>query len=394
MTRDDISGASPAKRRLLYVVTEDWAFLSHRLPMARAARDAGFEVHVATRVSRGAAAIEAERFTLHPIPFARGSLSPLAAIASIAALRRVRHDVKPELTHHVALQACVLGMLSTLGQSAACINAFIGLGYSFTSETGKARAIRALIGLLLRFLINRRDCVALVQNKDDRAALVSLGLAQNRIALIPGSGVDVNRLMPLAEPNGAPTFGFVGRLLEDKGIRTVVAAHRLLRTRIPDARLLIAGTSDPANPASVAEAEAKSWSTEGGIAWLGYVGDIVDFWSKVHVAVLPSRREGLPLSLLEAAACGRAMIASDVPGCREIVIHEQTGLLFPVDNALALADAMGRLAADPRLRARYAMAARKLVIERFTADIIGRQTVALYNRVISKTLDADYSLLL
>jgi glycosyltransferase involved in cell wall biosynthesis len=394
MTGDDISGASPTMPRLLYVVTEDWAFLSHRLPMARAARDAGFEVHVATRVNRGAAAIEAERFTLHPIPFARGSLSPLAAIASIFALRRVRRDVKPDLTHHVALQACVLGMLSTLGQPAACINAFIGLGYSFTSETGRARAVRALIGLLLRFLINRKDCVALVQNKDDGAALISLGLAQNRIALIAGSGVDVNRLTPLAEPNGAPTFGFVGRLLEDKGIRTLVAAHRLLRTRIPDARLLIAGTSDPANPASVTEAEAKSWNTEAGIAWLGYVGDIVSFWSKAHIAVLPSRREGLPLSLMEAAACGRAMIASDVPGCREIVIHDQTGLLFPVDNALALADAMGKLAGDPSLRARYAIGARKLVIERFTAGIIGGQTVALYKRVINKTLDADHSLLL
>jgi glycosyltransferase involved in cell wall biosynthesis len=394
MTGDDISGASPIMPRLLYVVTEDWAFLSHRLPMARAARDAGFEVHVATRVNRGAAAIEAERFTLHPIPFARGSLSPLAAIASIFALRRVRRDVKPDLTHHVALQACVLGMLSTLGQPAACINAFIGLGYSFTSETGRARAVRALIGLLLRFLINRKDCVALVQNKDDGAALISLGLAQNRIALIAGSGVDVNRLTPLAEPNGAPTFGFVGRLLEDKGIRTLVAAHRLLRTRIPDARLLIAGTSDPANPASVTEAEAKSWNTEAGIAWLGYVGDIVSFWSKAHIAVLPSRREGLPLSLMEAAACGRAMIASDVPGCREIVIHDQTGLLFPVDNALALADAMGKLAGDPSLRARYAIGARKLVIERFTAGIIGGQTVALYKRVINKTLDADHSLLL
>jgi glycosyltransferase involved in cell wall biosynthesis len=166
----------------------------------------------------------------------------------------------------------------------------------------------------------------------------------------------------------------------------------LLRTRIPDATLLIAGTPDPANPASVTEAEARN--PEAGIAWLGYVGDIVSFWSKAHVAVLPSRREGLPLSLMEAAACGRAMIASDVPGCREIVIHDQTGLLFPVDNALALADAMCRLAGDQSLRARYAKAARKLVIERFTAEIIGRQTVLLYKRVINKTLDADHSLLL
>jgi glycosyltransferase involved in cell wall biosynthesis len=383
MARDSMSGASPPKPRLLYVVTEDWAFLSHRLPMARAARDAGFEVHVATRVSKGAAAIEAERFILHPIPFARGSLSPAATLSTIGALRRVRRDIKPALTHHVALQACVLGMLATMAAPATCINAFIGLGYSFTSESGKARALRALTGPLLRFLINRQDCVALVQNSDDMAALVALGITKKRIALIPGSGVDVKHFTPLSEPSEAATFGFVGRLLHDKGIRTLIAAHRLLRTRMPNVRLLIAGTPDPANPASVTEAEAKSWNDGTGIAWLGHVGDIAGFWAKAHVAVLPSRREGLPLSLMEAAACSRAMIASNVPGCREIVLHEQTGLLFPVDDAAALADAMARLAADPLLRARCATAARKLVVERFAAELIGQQIVELYRNVLN-----------
>jgi glycosyltransferase involved in cell wall biosynthesis len=378
----------PAKApRLLYVVTEDWAFLSHRLPMARAARDAGFEVHVATRVGGGAPAIEAERFILHPIPFARGSLSPIAIFSTIAALRRVRRKVKPALTHHVALQACVFGMLAAVGQSAACVNAFIGLGYSFTSDTGKARAIRTLIALLLRFLINRNNCIALVQNKDDMVALISLGIAKARIALIPGSGVDVDRFTPLSEPSGAPTFGFVGRLLDDKGIRTLVAAHRVLRRRILDAKLLIAGTPDTANPASVTEAEARSWNDEPGIVWFGHVGDIAGFWAKAHVAVLPSRREGLPLSLMEAAACGRAMIASDVPGCREVVVHEQTGLLFPVDDVASLVDAMARLAADPQLRARYATAARKRVVNEFSASMIGRQTVALYHRLSSSPSD-------
>jgi glycosyltransferase involved in cell wall biosynthesis len=384
MASDDMSGASSVKPRLLYVVTEDWAFLSHRLPMARAAREAGFEVHVATRVGNGAAAIEAERFILHPIPFARGSLSPFTALSTVAALRRVHRDIKPALTHHVALQACVLGMLASLGRPCACINAFIGLGYLFTSATGKARAVRTVIGSLLRFLVNRKNSTALVQNKDDMAALTSLGIAKNRIALIPGSGVDVNRFLPLAEPVGAPTFGFVGRLLEDKGVRTLVAAHRLLRRRNPDANLLIAGTPDPANPASVTEAEARSWSDESGITWLGNVADIAAFWAKAHVAVLPSRREGLPLSLMEAAACGRAMIASDVPGCREIVLHERTGLLFPVDDAAALADAMARLTTDRALRAHCAAAARELVVARFAAEIIGRQTVALYWRAIEQ----------
>jgi glycosyltransferase involved in cell wall biosynthesis len=370
------------KARLLYVVTEDWAFLSHRLPMARAARDAGFEVHVATRVSNAAAAIEAERFILHPIPFVRGSLSPFAMFSTIAALRRVHDDVKPAITHHVALQACVLGSLAALGQSTATVNAFIGLGYSFTSNAAKAQALRRLIGLLLRFLLKRRNGIALVQNSDDAAALISIGISKDRIALIPGSGVDVDRFTPLPEPQGPPTFGFVGRLLDDKGVRTLIAAHRLLRARGSEVCLLIAGTPDPANPASVTQAEVTAWNGEPGISCLGYVTDIAGLWARAHIAVLPSRREGLPLSLLEAAACGRAMIATDVPGCREIVVQHKTGLLFTVDDATGLAEAMAQLAADPALRARYATAARKRVVENFAAAIIGRQTVALYERML------------
>lgn len=374
--------ASATAPRLLYVVTEDWAFLSHRLPMARAARDAGFEVHVATHVKDGAAAIASEKFILHPIPFARGSVSPFAALRTIAALRRMHREIRPALAHHVALQACVLGMIATLGRRCACVNAFIGLGYAFTSKSVKARVIGQVIATLLRRLVGRGGSIALVQNADDEAALIALGIAKNRIALISGSGVDVKRFSPLPEPAGPITFGFVGRLLDDKGVRRLVDAHRLLRQRGMDVRLLIAGAPDPANPASVTEVEVASWNAEPGITCLGHVGDIAGLWARAHIAVLPSRREGLPLSLMEAAACGRAMIASDVPGCREIVIHERTGLLFPVDDAAALADAMERLAKAPEARARYAVAARTLVVEKFAADIIGAQTVALYRRLL------------
>jgi glycosyltransferase involved in cell wall biosynthesis len=369
--------------RLLYVTAEDWAFLSHRLPMARAARDAGFDVHVATRVQNGRAAIEAEGFTLHAIPFARGSLSPLATLTTLAALRRVNSDVAPDVTHHVALQSTILGLVATLGRRTACVNAFIGLGYAFTSASAKARALRLAIGAMLRPLVDRDGSIALVQNADDMAVLMSLGIPKRRIALIPGSGVDVNRFTPLPEPPPPLTFGFVGRLLDDKGVRTLGEAFRLLRGRGSDARLLIAGTPDPANPASVTEVEAQSWNKEPGITWLGHVGDVAGLWARAHVAVLPSRREGLPLSLMEAAACGRAMIASDVPGCREVVIHEQTGLRFPVDNAPALAAAMERLADAPDLRARYGAAARQLAEQKFASDLIGRQTVELYRRLLA-----------
>ena len=194
--------------------------------------------------------------------------------------------------------------------------------------------------------------------------------------------MDVGALQPLPEPQGPPTVAFVGRLLADKGIHALIDAHRLLRQRGSNIELLIAGTPDPANPASVSTNDAESWSREPGITWLGQVGDISALWARAHIAVLPSRREGLPKSLLEAAACGRPMIATDVPGCREVVLPGKTGLLVPYDNAPALAGAIETLATSRELRARYGMAARQLVVDRFSANAIGQQTVDLYRSLV------------
>jgi len=376
---------SPTAPRLLYVVSEDWYFLSHRLPMARAARDAGYEVHVATRVVDGAEAIEAEGFKLHAIPFARGRAGPLAALQTIAALRRIHRNVGPALAHHVALQAAVLGSLAAIGRRSPCVNALTGFGFTFISENIKARLLKPLIVFLLRFLCMRGRNVALVQNPDDRDTLLSLGISSDHIGLIPGSGVDVERLRALDEPEGTPTVAFVGRLLEDKGIRALVAAIRLLQDRGTAINLLIAGDMDPANPTSVNASELDEWTKSPGITWAGHVNDISAVWAKSHIAALPSRREGLPKALLEAAACGRPMVATDVPGCREIVVPDKTGLLVPLDDRNALADAIGKLAASPSLRARYGAAARTLAMDKFSAAAIGRQTIQLYDRLITVT---------
>ncbi len=368
--------------RLLYVVTEDWYFLSHRLPMARAARDAGFEVHVATRVVDGRAAIEAEGFALHPVPFARGRVAPFGTLATIRALRNVHRNVAPAIVHHVALQAAVLGSIAAWGRPASGVNALTGLGYTFTSGNAKALLLRPVLSALLRLLLNRPRQIVLVQNPDDRAGMLSLGVGGERIVTIPGSGVDVDAMQPVPEPPGPPTVAFVGRLLADKGIHTLIRAHRLLRQRGSNVELLIAGTPDPANPASVSEQDAAAWNAEPGITWLGHIGDIASLWARAHIAVLPSRREGLPKSLLEAAACGRPLIAADVPGCREVVRPGETGLLVPYDDATGLADAIERLATSAELRARYGAAARRLTVEQFSAAAIGRQTVDLYRSLV------------
>jgi glycosyltransferase involved in cell wall biosynthesis len=373
----------PPPRRLLYVANEDYAFLMHRLPMARAAREAGFEVHVATNVNKGAAAIAAERFTLHPIPFRRGGLSPSSAWPLVRAIKAVERTVKPDVVHHSGLQASVLGSLAALGGDVPVVNAVTGLGYIFTSTTWRSRVLKRAMVWLLPRLMNRRSSCVLVQNPDDGAALSALGVKENKIALIPGSGVDTDRFQPLPEPDGPITFGFAGRLLTDKGVRALVAAHRQLRSQGHDYRLLIAGNPDPANPASVTEDEIAQWRREPGMTLLGHIDDITALWRRCHIAVLPSHREGLPVSLLEAAACGRPLVSTDAPGCREIALHEQTGLTVPIEDARALAQAMLQLAQSPVLRALYGGAARKLVEDKLSAKIIGHAIVDLYNRMTS-----------
>jgi len=378
-----------ANKKLLYVVNEDFAFLLNRLPMARAARAAGFEVHVATRVDRGAQAIEAEGFILHRIPFRRGGLSPFAAIPTILALWRLENRIRPDLIHHSGLQCCVYGSIAAMGNKIPLVNAITGLGYIFTSLTWRTRLLRRSIATLLPMLLNRRRSLVLVQNPDDQAALETLGIKHERIVLIPGSGVDTDVLQPLDEPEGTITIGFAGRLLTDKGIRALVAAHAMLRSQGHDINLIIAGNPDPANPASVTVDEAQAWSRHAGVTWLGHIDDIVSLWRRCHVAVLPSHREGLPMSLLEAAACGRPMIATDAPGCREIVVHDLTGLLVPIEDPPALADAIARLAGSAGLRARYGAAARQYVVGRLSARIVGKSIVELYQGLMPRPRAPD-----
>jgi glycosyltransferase involved in cell wall biosynthesis len=289
--------------------------------------------------------------------------------------------VRPDIVHHVALQPVLLGCLAALDLPAAWVNALTGLGYAFASTSAKARPIRLLMTAALRFLLSRRNSTVLVQNEDDRSLVISIGIAPSQIVLIPGSGVDVGTLTPLPEPGGPPTVAFVGRLLAYKGIRSVLDAQALLRARGSNVQLLIAGAPDPANPDSLTDAEANSWSQRSGVTWLGHVRGISSVWTRAHIAVLPSRHEGMPKNLLEAAACGRPMVATDVPGCRDIVRHGETGLLVPLDDAAALAAAIDTLASSPDLRARYGAAARRLAVESFSDASVGRQTVELYRRL-------------
>jgi glycosyltransferase involved in cell wall biosynthesis len=370
--------------RLVYVVTEDWYFVAHRLPMARAAKRAGYDVHVATRVARHGAAISAEGFHLHPVEWHRGSINPLAFAADVRAIRRLYRQLAPDLVHHVALQPSVVGSIAATGLSFARVNALVGLGFVFTSRSPKALLARALLKPVLPRLLGQKDSTVVVENPDDRAELGNLGIAVDRIVVIHGSGVDVDRFTSMPEPAGPITIGFAGRMLDDKGVRTLVAAHDLLRQRASPIRLLLAGAPDPGNSASIPVDEIRAWGERPGITWLGQIDDIRRLWADAHIAVLPSRREGLPISLIEAAACGRPIVATDVPGCREVAREGINALLVPPDDPAALAAAIERLAEDSERRQAFGTAGRKLAVDEFSSARVGRDVLALYDRLTGR----------
>jgi glycosyltransferase involved in cell wall biosynthesis len=369
---------------ILYVVTEDWYFLSHRLPMARAAKAAGYEVHVATRLNDGRAAIEKEGFTPHALSWSRGSLSPRGSLSAIVELRRLIRGLKPGIVHNVSVKPVVLGSAACLGLAPAVVNSLTGVGSLFIGEAQVSGLARRAVRLALGWLLRRDKTKTVVQNPDDRAFVLELGVAPENVVVIRGSGVDTMRFTPLPEPPPPVTAAYVGRMLADKGVPALIEAFSRLTKRGVAMRLLLAGDTDKENPGSLAPEQLREFASAFGIQWLGHVADIRDVWRQAHFAVLASRREGLPKSLLEAAACGRAMVATDAPGCREIAIEGETALTVPVDDVEALADAMARMAEDSAMREKFGKAARRLVEKEFSADAIGRETVALYDRLIGR----------
>jgi glycosyltransferase involved in cell wall biosynthesis len=258
------------------------------------------------------------------------------------------------------------------GRRPAVVSAVMGLGVS-----AAARSKRWALGLALRFAAARG--VVIVQNPEDRDALTGFGIAPARIALIRGSGVDTVHFAPLPEPDGQTvTVALVGRMLKSKGVLDAVAAIQVLRGERLEVELILAGIPDPDSADSLGETEIRELARQPGVELLGHVADVREVWRRAAIAVLPSSYgEGVPKSLLEAAACARPIIASDMPGCREVVVPGETGLLFPPGDVKALARAIATLAGDRTLRRRMGEAGRARVRGEFADAVVANATLAL-----------------
>jgi glycosyltransferase involved in cell wall biosynthesis len=379
------------KPRLLFVVTEDWYFASHRFDLARAARDAGFQVALATRVSNWRGRIEAEGIHVFPLQFMRrSSRQPWVEFRAIDELRTLYREWRPDLVHHVAAKPVIYGGLAArMAGVPGVVAALAGLGHAFASERPSARLLRPALLAAYRTALKHRNVRLIVQNPEDQFLVIEQGLVRpTSLRVIRGSGVDTQAFRPSNEPDGTTTFVLVARMLWDKGVGEFVDAARQLRQREVSARFVLVGEADPENPAAITREQLLRWHREGHIEWWGHRSDMPEVLAGAHVACLPSYREGLPKTLLEAAACGLPLIATDVPGCREIAVHEETGLLATPRNPVALAEAMLRLASDPELRRRLGAAGRQRVMESFSTEHITGETIALYRELIEACASA------
>lgn len=373
-------------KKILFLVTEDWYFCSHRLPIARMAKKSGFDVTVATRVTNHGGQILEEGFNLIPLHMRRSGHGLVGELFSFLEIVKVFRKEKPDIVHLVAMKPVFFGGMSLLfSRSTVIINALTGLGHLFTSKRKKIIVLRKIITIFLKKLLTRPGSWVIVQNAEDRDIIAGIMSKNgNNITLIPGSGVDLSQFLYFPELDSKITVCMVSRMLWDKGVGVLVDAARMVKEAGTDIRVILIGTPDMDNPGSVSEKQLQEWHDSGVVEWLGRRDDIPEILAQSHIAVLPSYYgEGVPKTLLEAAACGRAMITTDSPGCNDVVKHGETGLLVPRRDAEALAKAIIKLAVDPTLRKQMGAAGHNRVKELYSEDMVIRETEMLYRKALN-----------
>jgi glycosyltransferase involved in cell wall biosynthesis len=373
-----VTNAGP--RRLLLVVNELQWLWTHRLPVAKAARAAGWDVQVISPPSSFTPRVEAAGFPVHDFLRPRGEDGLGSVMTNARRLRRAYAELAPSVVHHITLRPVLAGSLAVRsGIRCGVVNAIAGLGSAFLGNgTGASTRRRAII-VALRVALRVPRSRTVFQNAEDRNECLRLGLVDAaRSVIIPGAGVDLEEF-PVQPLPPVQRILFVGRLLRDKGVVEFADAARLIRRQHPGVIFQLCGEPDPANPSSLPESAVRGWVEEGILEWLGQRWDMPRVYADASIVVLPSHREGLPKVLLEAGASGRPSVSTDAPGCREVVRDGVNGLLVPVGDAPALASAILRLLDEPARAHAMGVAARRIVEQEYGVDRVVAATLQLYD---------------
>lgn len=369
--------------RLLLSSNTDWYLYNFRLSLAKYLRECGIEVILVSPLGEYVNKLHEHGFRWIRWDLGRQSVAPWRELASLRQVYTIYQQERPDIVHHHTVKPVLYGTLAArMAGVPAVINSITGRGYIFLGDGIKAQLLRRVIKPVYRLALNFPGSGVTFENESDRQYFLDNRLVSaEHTWLIEGVGVDPERFNPKPEPDGAPVILMAARMLWDKGVGVLVEAAHLLKAQLP-VRVALVGEPDPGNPATVTRETLKKWNAEGIVEWWGWQPEMPEIYNRSHIVTLPTMYgEGVPTTLLEAAACGRPLVATDIPGCRQVVIEGQNGFLVPTNDPHALADALKRLASDPILRGRMGEASRQLVLKKFTQAQVNARTLQVYQQV-------------
>jgi glycosyltransferase involved in cell wall biosynthesis len=372
-------------QRLIIVVNCPAFFLSHRLQVALEAQRAGFEVHVATGPGPAVDQIVSSGLIHHPLPLSRSGMNLISELRALLAIFRLFRKLHPDLVHLVTIKPVLYGGIAArLAGVPGVVAAVSGLGFVFFAKGIKAAVIGTLVAGMYRLALGKRNLKVIFQNPDDcETMLQATGLRRDKVVMIKGSGVNLSEYTVKPMPKGVPVVVMAARLLRDKGAQEFVQAAKLLKDRGVSAHFWLAGSPDAGNPASINEAELSDLRSAKVVEMLGHRNDMAQVFAKSNIVVLPSYyREGLPKVLIEAAACGRPVVTTDMPGCRDAIEPEVTGILIPSRDAVALADVIQRLLLDAELCEQMGRSARQLAEREFSIEKVVSTHLEVYRKLM------------
>lgn len=375
-----------SRNRLLFVDNSLDSFYAYRMPLARAAQWAGFEVHVAAPSGKCKEILLRNGMTVHEVFMTRSGMNPPEELRCVASLYRLYRRVRPDLIHHLRLKPVLYGGLAAYAsRMPAQVSMPTGLGHVFTASTRKAALLRNITLLGCKLAFRHRNLHIIFQNPDDRQVFVESGAVDGSVcSLIRGSGVDISEFSATPEPEGVPVVVLASRMLFDKGVIEFVQAARLLKTAGIAGRFVLVGDTDAGNPTAIPSSQLAAWNQEGVIEWWGHRADMRSVLAAANIVCLPSYREGVPKVLIEAAASSRAIVTTDVPGCREIVQDGRNGILVPPQNVNKLADALSFLLTNPMVRQRMAKRGRQFAVANFSIDRVVMDTISIYRELLER----------
>lgn len=368
--------------RILFVVNDPRFFVTHRLALAKGVRQAGHTVCVAvpTRGFESAVqTIRAESFPVHDVPIERQGINPARDLAVFIKLIQLYRSLKPDIVHHVTIKPVLYGSLAArIAGVPAVVNAISGLGRLFATHSFTSRVRVAAVRSAYRLVMRHPNMRVIFQTEDDRAAFVNAGIVEDQASeIICGSGTDLNLFDPAAAPEVPPIVLLPARLLRQKGVREFVEAAQALRAQDSDIRFVIAGDT-ASNRDAIGARELGEWRRKGIVELWGWVDDMPATMRRAAIVCLPSYHEGVPKALIDACAAGRAIVATDIAGCRAVVTNGLNGFLVPPKDSGSLARALSALIADKALCERMGLNGRAIAEERFDISAVIRSTLEVY----------------